>query len=139
MSLRELIAADVETVFLNTDDFAETITLIAPDGREVEITADVQTEDSPYEDNRAEKRRVERCVVRAKQATNADGDELVAFDHEDGPVEVKLGLAMVRSPDRNRKWDFTGQLVNAEGGMVAARFQRINIEHSGDLTPGMGR
>jgi len=137
MSLKETIAADIETVFLNTDDFGETVTVIAADGREVSLTAVVEDEEAPLEDNRSNKRRVEKCLVWCKAADPSYG-EPTAVHHSSGPVVIQTGMALRRSGDGRRVWDFL-ERAKRDGGIVGLRFQRIATESAGDLTPGIGR
>jgi hypothetical protein len=117
--------------------FGETVTLIAADRRESDLTAVVARDPVPLEDNRSNKRRMERCVVWALAATGECGD-LTAFEHDDGPIPLETTLALRLEGDGRRLWDFKEQ-VGLSGGMLGARFERVNIDETGDLTPGIGR
>lgn len=120
------------------DTFGETVTLLTQGGRELDLTAIVAREPVPYEERRADRRRVERCMVWGLVATNT-GDDEAAFAHDDGAVPLKIPLGMLRDSDNRRKWDWTGESPQIQGGMIGVQFQRISIDDSGDLTPGIGR
>jgi hypothetical protein len=76
-TLREQIAADVEAVFLNVDDFAETCTYIPKDGDSRSIVAVVEEDaQQPEEMNTASLLGVIRVFVSRDSSTGIDAPQL---------------------------------------------------------------
>lgn len=120
------------------ETFGESVTLIAANGAEFSVTATVRKQEAPLEDNRANKRRVERCSILAREAEREEGD-LIALEHDDGPIVVETRLALLLEGDGpQQKWDFDRE-GGRSGGMIRLWFQRIKADETGDLTPGIGR
>lgn len=100
MTLRDVIAADVAAIFMNTDDFAETVT-VTPAGGQATFTTDLVIGDSEA------------------QITNTDG-----MVHEQAQIQAQGAEADVRakmliSTGRNR--------ILAHGDQIAAGTRAFNV------------
>jgi hypothetical protein len=124
MSLATLIEADVDAVFLNTDDFAAAGTYYPETGEPREVVAVHEVEGAPVDEGKAHQTRVESLTVHAKESDTT------------GIRDPLLGAAWLlpgEDPETD-KWDFA-EVLSRAGGMITCRFTRTKIDTQGELTP----
>jgi hypothetical protein len=110
MTLKDLIAADV-SVFLNTDDFADSITYREPDGAETSCTAVIY-------DSLTEQRDV-RGIATIVTTRN------VTVSNEDIPVVNMRGLVIISDVE----WSIS-QVIYDDGTLKTLELQRHELHEN---------
>ena len=111
MNLSDLLVSDVDEVFLNSDEFAETITYREPAGQTITITAVVDRQASRIEQRTNHRLLVEPVTVRGASSEIAwlGGQSSVIVD--------------------DKEYDFVSS--EDDEGMVTATFEHVSILDTG--------
>lgn len=114
MTLREQITTDVSAVFLNTDDFAETVTYTPKSGDARQVSAVVDESERYEEGVRGGKRKVTVLEV------------LVSRDETTGIATPKFGDGLSRrlTGKENETFSFRGESVETDENAWTLTFWR---------------
>lgn len=112
MSLSDLIADDVAAVFLNTDEFAETVTVFESDGAYREIVAVVGRKTKQIDDERNVKRQPESIQVFCRKHAEA------------GILAPAIGLAVrLAGEAESSRWTFA-EILDEDAASLTIRFEK---------------
>ena len=130
MTLAAQIASDVSDVFLQTDDFAETMTYY-PKGEAVRSLTAVRISLSLYRQTR------QRQIVERSHHLLEDNELafFVARDATTGMPNPQLGDAIrLSTDDPNERWDFVS-IEDSDIVSFVVVFQKKRIIRSGQMRP----
>lgn len=121
MTLKSLIASDVQAVFLNKDEFAEDVEYHPKGGTLRTVTVTVLDDSERFDDEQMHivRTRVLRFFVEKHETR--------------GIISPQLGDYIIRDDDQCRKWDFE-QINDSDSAGMELTFRGDMIEQTGRVT-----